>query len=239
MCKKKNEPIEQKLEGGRVTEGVVRIKNVVHRPMGPHSDFSHALLLHLQKVGFNDAPRFLGIDEMGREMLSFIPGEVPANLGEWTDDQLITAAKLIRKFHDATAGSLLVGECEVVCHNDLSPCNFVMQQEKPFALIDFDTTAPGTRIRDLAYALWMWCCLGEEIDFDLQIKRIRLMCDAYGIIDRKHIVTSILKRQRENIENCRLNVEKGLMQWQGAVEWGEMCYHWVLQHKESLESGLK
>lgn len=62
---------ELPLEGGRVTEGVIRIGDTVHRPTGPHSDFCHELLLHLEKVNFNSAPRFLGFDEMSREILNY------------------------------------------------------------------------------------------------------------------------------------------------------------------------
>jgi hypothetical protein len=38
----------------------------------------HALLRHLAGAGFDGAPRFLGIDGQGREMLSYIDGEVTA-----------------------------------------------------------------------------------------------------------------------------------------------------------------
>ena len=65
----------------------------------------------------------LGIDEQGREILTFIEGHVPPDLATWSDEQLVRAAELIRRFHDATAGSALAGGEEVVCHNDLSPCN--------------------------------------------------------------------------------------------------------------------
>ena len=36
-----------------------------------------ALLDHLERVGFSGAPRYLGSDERGREVLSYIPGEAP------------------------------------------------------------------------------------------------------------------------------------------------------------------
>jgi hypothetical protein len=64
------------LAGGDVTEGVVRVGNTVRRPVGPHSPLVHALLAHLEYTGFTGAPRFLGIDGSGREVLSYIDGEV-------------------------------------------------------------------------------------------------------------------------------------------------------------------
>ena len=63
------------LSGGNITE-VVRIGQAVHRATGPWSTAVHGLLQHLETQGFESAPRFLGTDQQGREMLSFIEGEV-------------------------------------------------------------------------------------------------------------------------------------------------------------------
>ena len=68
---------EEPLGGGNVSAGVVRVGDTVCRPAGPHTPAVHALLSYLQTVGFEGAPRPLGIDERGREILSFIEGTVP------------------------------------------------------------------------------------------------------------------------------------------------------------------
>lgn len=104
----------------------------------------------------------LGVDGRGREVLTFIQEHVPPDLNCFSDEQLAEAAALIRRFHDATAGSRLAGDQEVVCHGDLSPCNAVFVEGVPRALIDFDAAAPGPRTLDLGYALWMWLNLGPN-----------------------------------------------------------------------------
>jgi len=71
---------ELPLSGGRLTAGVVRVGDTVRRPTGPHSAFVHALLMHLEAVGFAGAPRLLGMDDQGREILSYLAGWVPPNL---------------------------------------------------------------------------------------------------------------------------------------------------------------
>jgi hypothetical protein len=38
-----------------------------------------AYLAHLRDAGFTGAPLPFGVDEQGREMLSFVPGDVPRN----------------------------------------------------------------------------------------------------------------------------------------------------------------
>ena len=66
---------EVPLAGGMANEGqVVRVGDTVRRPQRSWSPATHALLRHLEAVGFEGAPRFLGIDEHGREVLSYVPG---------------------------------------------------------------------------------------------------------------------------------------------------------------------
>ncbi len=114
-------PPEIPLTGGRLTAGVVRVGDTVRRPTDRHSPFVHRLLRHLEAVGFDGAPRLLGTDERGREVLGFVDGHVPPDLGRFPDAAIAAAGRLLRDLHDATAGSPPAGDHEVVCHNDPSP----------------------------------------------------------------------------------------------------------------------
>ena len=67
-------PDEQPLPGN-VTTGVVRVGDTVRRPVGPWTDAVDALLTHLHDVGFDGAPRPLGRDDQGRQVLEYVPGE--------------------------------------------------------------------------------------------------------------------------------------------------------------------
>ena len=56
---------------------------------------------------------------------------------------LCAAASMIRTFHDLSAElvshpAAAAAGTEVLCHNDLSPCNFVFRGGAPVAMIDFD-----------------------------------------------------------------------------------------------------
>src|SRR5690349_7680727 len=66
--------VEQRLSGGN-TGGAVRIGDTVRRAAGPWTPAVHALLQHLEAVGFAGAPRAHGFDEQGREVLTYLPGE--------------------------------------------------------------------------------------------------------------------------------------------------------------------
>jgi hypothetical protein len=70
-----------------------------------------------------------GIDDQGREVLSFIDGHVAWEPGQppevRPEESLVAVARLVRQFHDLTAGTELAHDQEVACHNDLSPKNTV------------------------------------------------------------------------------------------------------------------
>ena len=175
---------ETRLSGGWVTQGVVRVGDTVRRPVGPNAEFVHRLLDDLARVGFAAAPRYQGIDDAGREILSFIDGEVPSDTREitWNDEQLTAAARLLRRFHDATALSPLRGSSEVVCHNDYGPWNLVWREGVPVGLIDFDNAAPGARLEDLGYAAWKHLNLGlADIPVGEQRRRLHVFTSAYEV----------------------------------------------------------
>ena len=65
------------------------------------------LLSYLAAQGFDAAPRTLATAPDGREVLSFVPGEVahyPIAAERWSDTALLAAARLLRRYHDATLG---------------------------------------------------------------------------------------------------------------------------------------
>lgn len=66
--------VEELLPGGNIAAGVARVGNTVRRPIGPASGLIHAFLDHLYEEGFASAPRVLGVDDQGREVLTFHPG---------------------------------------------------------------------------------------------------------------------------------------------------------------------
>ncbi|MFF8784461.1 phosphotransferase [Streptomyces sp. NPDC015125] len=114
-----------------------------------------------------------------------------------TDASLEAVARLLRAYHDATAGFLPPLDAqwyqpprepaEVVCHGDLAPYNTVYRDGVPVALIGFDTAHPGPRVWDLAYAAYRFVPLTgpDNRDFPLpvaqQARRLRLFADAYAL----------------------------------------------------------
>ena len=147
---------------------VVRVGDTVRRQPPAGAEFVHALLGWFERRGWSGAPRFLGTDDQGREVLSFIDGHVawePVQPPSVTSEaSLARVAMLVREFHDLTAGTPLAAGAEVVCHNDLSPKNTVYRSGgmglRPTAFIDWDIAAPGKRIGDIAHVCWQFLGLG-------------------------------------------------------------------------------
>ena len=155
------------LLGGIANAGhVVRVGDTVRRPQRSWSAATHTLLRHLEAVGFEGAPRFLGTDSQGREVLSYIPGTaVVEPYPDWalSDEALVSVAELLRAYHDAASTfdasphswapsppEGFVGD--IVTHNDINLDNVVFRDGRAVALIDFDLAGPGTRAWDVACA---------------------------------------------------------------------------------------
>jgi len=73
---------EVTLPGGNTT-GATLIGDVVHKRAQPWTASVHAVLRHLENAGFDGAPRALGFDDQGREMLTYLPGETIGDRTPW------------------------------------------------------------------------------------------------------------------------------------------------------------
>ena len=193
------------LPAGDVTVGVVRIGDTVRRPHQRSSPLVADYLRHLDSVGFHGAPRFLGVDALGRDVLSFLEGDVPGDPVEpWAarDEVLPSVARLLRRLHDASEGfapeakpvpsgrpppTLPAGEARLVTHRDVTPQNTVFGDGEAVAVVDFDLADWSTRSLDLANTAMHWVPLCDPLDrrgssydgIDVAA-RVRMLLDAYG-----------------------------------------------------------
>ena len=236
---------EYPLRGGSVNT-VVRAGDTVRRR--PGGRFVHELLGFFERSGWGGAPRFLGLDGQGREILSFVDGYVPwqaaAPAPVTADASLVRVAELVREFHDLTAGTPLAGDAEVVCHNDLAPNNTVYARDgaglRPVAFIDWDLAAPGRRIHDVAHVCWQYLGLGPRAAADPAARGIRLICDAYRLDGRDEIVDVIMWRQDRCWRGIQAGAEAGdpamiRLRDSGAVREVRAAFGWVAENRAELE----
>jgi hypothetical protein len=241
---------EQLLLGGHVNH-VVRVADTVRRPPPAAAGFVRDLLRHLERCGWSGAPRYLGSDERGREILTFIEGHVawerPQTAAVRSEACLAAVARLVRQFHDLTAGSELAGGQEVVCHNDLSPRNTVYRDLgdglRPVAFIDWDIAAPGARVHDVAHMCWQYLDLGPAAEPADAARLVRLIADSYGLTDRAGLVETILWWQDRCWRGIDAAADAGVaamvrLREIGAADEVRAAYQWTAQHRAVLERAL-
>ncbi len=204
--------IEIPLTGGNTTSGVVRVGNTVRRPLKPASDSVHRLLQHLERKGFDKAPRFLGIDEKNREIQSFIDGDTNHFDFIWSDSRALTAiARLLKEYHLAVADFDFrqlqwlysypdSARHEVICHNDFAPYNMIFQGNSPCGIIDFDLAGPGPVLRDVAYAAYWSVPLSFHstdmsefgfADIAAGCQRLHSFCAEYGVVADRALLQQV------------------------------------------------
>ena len=254
---------EQPLAGGMDPRyAPVRIGDTVRRPAGSSRAAVRDLLLHLESVGFDGAPRHLGTDDLGREVLTWIDGDVPLPpYPAWamTDRALTDLGRLVRRFHEATATFRSTSDDwstswadpaggSVVCHNDLYPENVVFRDGRVVALIDFAMAAPGRPLWDLAIAAEIWCPLGDPVrrdphGIDLDgIARLGVLARAYGLKpdSAEELVDVVMQERARSTANIRAEIASGNESW--IHDWAEAGGDvraaaddaWIARHRAAL-----
>ena len=198
------------LAGGALTAGVVRVGDTVRRPAGPTSERMRDVLRHLERAGFDAAPRWLGVDDQGRDVVSWIDGETFVDRGRlhpylddrgervtFSNEEVALAMRLLRRYHDTFEGT-------VVCHGDYGPWNLVWRDGLPVGLIDFDNIYAGDAADDVAYALRMFVGYGIALAEPGElVTRTTVALQTYG---REYDVAAILEREYDRAEErCRRN----------------------------------
>ncbi|RYB92021.1 aminoglycoside phosphotransferase family protein [Nocardioides oleivorans] len=190
---------------------------VVTRPSGPGSTTVHAYLRHLREQGLDCVPEPLGM-EGGVETLRFIEGEDGGQgwYHQHTDQGLASAARLLRRIHDAGAGSAppadavwgaepIDGDATVFCHGDPGPWNFIWQDDEAVALIDWDYLHPAPRTDDVAYALRWFAPLRSDLhalewhhfpQVPDRGARVRTFVEAYGDLPPFDVADAVIDRIR-------------------------------------------
>ena len=184
-----------------MTPGVVRSGRTVRRPASAASPFVARLLRHLERRGFDGSPRHLGVDGRGRDVFSFIPGDVAPKWRDYGDDQVVAAARLLRGLHDATRElAARIGGGEVVCHHDPGPHNAIFVRGLPVAFVDFDLAAIGDPEQDIAYLAWSWCVTAKRsrAPVETQARQVRLLADAYGMQRPADLLPALIRRLKSN-----------------------------------------
>ncbi|MGI8887990.1 MAG: NUDIX domain-containing protein [Nocardioidaceae bacterium] len=214
----------EQLPGGNVG-GASRIGTTVRRPAGPWSPAVHALLDHLASRGLRAVPRVLGLDELGREVLTFIPGEVlDVDFQLASADALSDVSRWLSEYHHAVADFAHPGPwrgsawhqatSSTVCHNDVGCYNVVLSSsatgQRVAGVIDWDVAGPGAPLDDLAAAAWTWLPLYRAIDDHVVAERLQIMTAAYGQgVTAEQLLAAVPERVQATVHGIRAGQAAG------------------------------
>lgn len=149
---------------------VVPVADTVNRPQSPAAAATHALLRHLEQVGFDGAPRYLGKDDRGRDVLSFVEAMPHPALSRVGADRLHprqrrrACSSISRRGADLRPAryrwpTSVPQEFHsgLVCHNDVNLDNVIFRHGEAVGLIDFDLASPGIALWDIAMVAGCGC----------------------------------------------------------------------------------
>lgn len=226
---------EVPMGGGRTSIGVVRIGDAVHRPVRPWTAAVHEVLRHLERAGFSAAPRVVGVDEQGREVLSYLEGETVGERRPWPawvheEAALPQVGAWLRRLHDTTADFVppagavwFAGQTwrpgHVIGHHDAAPYNAVWRDGRLAGFVDWDTAGPSSRELDLAFAALFWVPLlapgssswpHASAAAGNRKERLHLLLDGYGYEgDRRELGAVVAARARINATVLQQRIAAG------------------------------
>ncbi len=186
---------------------------------------------------------------------------------------LVGVARLLRRLHDASGSFVPPDDAcwfgddvrvdlpadlppelppDVITHFDVTPQNVVFRGGLPVALIDFDLTGPGRRLRDVVNTAMWWVPLFPPVDRDPALaagdvpSRLAAFVDAYGLGEEDraafcevsiHGATRSWHRMRANAE---LRGGGWARMWEEGV--GDRILRrrqWLLDERQTLEAALR
>jgi aminoglycoside phosphotransferase len=198
------------------------VGRTVRRPTGPWTPAVHELLTYLAEQGLRGVPDVHGLDDEGREVLTYMEGRgVPVDREVVLEDVLTDAATWLRDFHDIVegfrpddarewrGGEAELAADEIICHNDPGAYNWIVQSGHFVAMIDWDMAGPGRAIDDLAFLAWTGVPLYRDIGPEQTAHRLNLLVDAYGEWGPLTVLDAVVERMTTACDRIAAGQERG------------------------------
>jgi hypothetical protein len=243
----------------------IRHGDRVLRPAGPWTPAVHALLRHLERVGFRAAPRVVGDghDDQGREILSWIPGRI-AHPRPYTEEQIWQVGQLLGALHQATKGFQAPPEAvwqpwtlhrrapdTVISHCNVGPWHVILDEDerRPVGLIDWSLAGPTDPLDEVAVSGW-WNAQLHDDDIAERVglpdaagraRQLRAFLDGYRLpaADRKGLVDRMIEFA---IRDCaalaeikQITPESTDSTTLWTLAWQTRAAAWMLRHRSMLQ----
>jgi Ser/Thr protein kinase RdoA (MazF antagonist) len=176
------------------------------------------------------APRVLGLDSRGREILTHLPGRiVDVDHDELSDAQLASLVRWARLLHERTASFEHPGpwrypaveSATIVAHNDLAPYNVCFEGDRVAGVFDWDLAAPSTPLMELGLLAWTCVPLFRPVHPATAAHRLMLIAQTYGGFSAREILDAAGTRVRHSADVVRSWIETGAPGAEGMTAAGE------------------
>ena len=233
------------MEDGKSQLGVInrvtRIGDTIRRPTNRWTPAVHSLLRHVEKSGLPEVPRVMGTDDCGREILSFLSGEVACR--PWPDvllgdDGLTQIGAFLRRYHCVVEDyvppegtewhvpELTWQPGQTIRHGDLGPWNTVWDNGNLTGVIDWDFAEPGEPLDDVAQFAWhplrgdvFWLETGFKSEPDVRA-RLLALCASCGA-DPATVIDCLLRLQAVEVRRIESLGGNGVAPWRSFKERGD------------------
>lgn len=253
------EPVtEIELVGGSMTPGIVRVGDTVRRPRNERSGWISQLLTSLEDAGYQYAPRFRGIDDQGRDTLTYIPGTITNHPSQRHSTAYRVGGRILRQLHELTADHHLIsewsgdisdtGRSRCIVHGDPGAYNTIFQAGIPAALIDWDTAHPGDPVDDLAFMAWAWCIQSAgNVPVPDQARHLRDLAAGYEA-HSLHVSIDDLLGHITRVQQNMVDTETGILadrtttserrkHAQTAITWATADQEMIRRHRIEFATG--
>ena len=237
-------PMDKQLLGNGKNE-IYREGDIVLRKGGAWSESIQTVLTYLHENGFSYSPKPFGVNRDGYEMQAYLPGE--SMLHPWSeilrnDSGLIQVATMLRSLHDITINLEMPEDTiwrtmtapksrgQIIRHGDLGPWNTLWQGNALTGLIDWEITAPGEAITDLAQVAWYYIPLRDEagwrksgFDMTPDFKhRLEVICETYDAFSPKEVLAELDRLQKFEIRETIARGSKSETPWSNWLASGQI-----------------
>ncbi|MET3806935.1 hypothetical protein ABIB25_003955 [Nakamurella sp. UYEF19] len=154
-------------------------------------------------------PEVFGFDEMGREILAHLPGEVvDVDESRLTTGQLRSLVEWTRRFHREVAGFRSDGpwrmppiaDATVTAHNDIPPYNVCFEGDELVGVFDWDLAGPSTPLLELAFIAWNCVPLWRDMGAEVAAARLHVIAETYGHYSALDILVAVPGRITRMLE---------------------------------------
>ena len=222
----------------------------------------HALLDHLERIGFTGSPRAVSAD--GEDIVTYLPGE-SVNPHAWSDEGIFRVGGLLRDLHDATASFTPPPGAvwhpwpfasnapnAIISHRDTGPWNIIARDGLPAGFIDWVTAGPADRLEEIAATAWLNAQLHDDDIAERQglptagarAAQLRRFADGYQLprADRQRLVTAMIEYAIR--DSAAEAIQAGVTPQTGecdavwAIAWRARSAAWMIRHRPLLDNAL-